>query len=146
MAFKQKSSGTFKMMGSSPVKKQKVPKISLGMGGEADNNLAKKLSSQPKNFNTKGGVSKTPGHSSTKIAKTQNFRDAANKIKTVSSKTSGKGGKVIQLLKKGGKFLGGKTLGVAGMMGAGTLSATATPKGNQKKKGSYTDDFTKLRK
>jgi len=111
MAFKQKSSGTFKMMGSSPVKKQKVPKISLGMGGEADNNLAKKLSSQPKNFNTKGGVSKTPGHSSTKIAKTQNFRDAANKIKTVSSKTSGKGGKVVQSLVKPGATDATKSIG-----------------------------------
>jgi len=40
-----------------------------------------------------------------------------------------KGGK--QILKKGGKFLGGKALGVVGLMGAGTLSASA---GNVSKK------------
>ena len=72
------------------------------------------------NFNISGSkASTTPGFSTTKIAKG---------------------------LKKAGKFLGGKLAGTLGMMGAGTLSATATPKGKAKKKGSYTDDFTKLRK
>ena len=50
---------------------------------------------------------------------------------------------------KAGKFIkwaGGKLAGTLGLLGAGTLSATAKPKGKQKRKGSYTDDFTKLRK
>ena len=94
------------------------------------------------NFNFTGdSKSTTPKYSITKAAKTQNFRNLASKIKTVSSKTN-IGSKVV----KAGKFLGGKALGVLGMMGAGTLSATATPKGKAKKEGSYTDDFTKLKK
>lgn len=43
MAFKQRSSGSFKMMGSSPAKAKTNPKISLGMGKEADANLSKKV-------------------------------------------------------------------------------------------------------
>jgi hypothetical protein len=58
-----------------------------------------------------------------------------------------KGTKVAKkVVKKAVKVAGSKTLGVLGFMGAGTLSATATPKNKAKKKGSYTDDFTKLRK
>ena len=62
-------------------------------------NSNKKKSST--NFNTKGTkTSTTPNYSTTKAAKTQNLRNEANKIKTVSSKTN-KNGKVVQLLKKG---------------------------------------------
>jgi hypothetical protein len=71
------------------------------------------------NFNFTGSkASKTPGFSTTKIGKT---------------------------LGKAGKLLGGKLAGTLGLLGAGTLSATATPTGEQGKKGSYTDDFTKLK-
>ena len=84
--FKLKSgnASAFKNLGASPVKQD-----------------------LPKNWNK--GV--TPGYETTKAAKTQNFRDAANKIKTVSSKTN-IGSKVI----KAGKFLGGKALGIVGML------------------------------
>jgi len=104
-----------------------------------------RVSDLPKNFNIKGSKgSATPGYSTTKAAKTQNFRNAANKIKTVSSKTN-KGSKVIQafkntpkqlskggkeFLKKGARFLGGKTLGVLGMMMA-TSSKADQPKGKK---------------
>jgi len=48
-----------------------------------------------KDFNFTGdSKSTTPGHSTTKIAKTENFRKAADKIKTVSSKTN-VGSKVV---------------------------------------------------
>ena len=51
------------------------------------------------NFNFTGdSKSTTPKYSTTKAAKTQNFRDAANKIKTVSSKTN-KGSKVVNAFK-----------------------------------------------
>ena len=51
-------------------------------------------------FNVKGSAgSTTPGYSTTKAAKTQNFRDAANKIKTVSSKTN-IGSKVVDAVSK----------------------------------------------
>ena len=46
MAYKQPSSGPFKMMGSSPAKAKTNPKISLGMGKEADANLSKKVSAK----------------------------------------------------------------------------------------------------
>jgi len=102
MGFKLKSGNTssFKNMGSSPMKQD-----------------------SPKDFNVKGSKgSTTPGYSTTKAAKTQNFRDAANKIKTVSSKTNI--GKTVvssklkdvatKVLKIGGKLVGG--LGVAGTL------------------------------
>ena len=54
-----------------------------------------KGSPMQKNFNFTGdSKSTTPGHSTTKIAKTENFRKAADKIKTVSSKTN-VGSKVV---------------------------------------------------
>jgi len=40
-----------------------------------------------------------------------------------------------------GKFLSSKAFGVLSLLGAGTLSATATPTENQGKKGSYTSDI-----
>jgi hypothetical protein len=39
------------------------------------------------------------------------------------------------------KTTGKRALGVLGFMGAGTLSASATPTGNQKKEGTYTSDI-----
>ena len=63
--------------------------------------------------------------------------------KTGASKAS----KIAQYLGKGSKFLASKGLGIAGLVLGSTKTATADqPKGNQKKKGSYTGDFTKLRK
>ena len=64
--FKQRSSGPFKMMGSSPAKQVN---ISLGMGAEANTNLANEVNVKQGNFNKTGGKSTTPGYSSTKTAK-----------------------------------------------------------------------------
>jgi len=130
-------------MGSSPAKQKTNPKISLGMGKEADANLSKKLNPGPKNFNTKGGKSSTPGYKTTKSAN----KGLPKNFNTVGTSKAGKLAKVAKkVVGKAGKFLGGKFVGTLALLGAGTLSATATPKDNQKKKGSYTDDFTKLRK
>ena len=86
--FKLKSgnASAFKNLGSSPAKQT--------------------VSDLPKGFNTKG--SSNTGKLAKSLVdaaralkvKTQNFRNEANKIKTVSSKTN-KGSKVIDLLKKG---------------------------------------------
>jgi len=169
MAYTQKSKGsTFKMMGSSPAKAKTNPKISLGMGKEADANLSKKVSAKtgkgavslrdakggrgsldfwnqsadevevaskraarehyvandnfsknkkPANFNMKGGKTTTPGYSTTKAAK------AAKKVGKVAKKVVG----------KAGKFLGGKTLGVAGMLMATSSKADQPTKGKGKR-------------
>ena len=114
MAYKQPSSGPFKMMGSSPVKQD--------------------------NFNLTGNSkSTTPGYSTTK---------AANKGLPKNFNTTGtsKAGKIARYLSKGSKFLLGKGLGIAGVILGSTTTATADqPKGKAKKKGSYTNDFTKLK-
>ena len=94
----------------------------------------------PKDFNIKGSSSSTTPKYNMKG--TGNFNFTGSK----ASKTPGfSTTKIGKKLGKAGKFLGGKLLGVAGMMGAGTLSATPTPTDKQGKKGSYTDDFTKLK-
>lgn len=187
MAFKQRSSGSFKEMGSSPAKTN--PKISLGMGKEADANLSKKVNAKTpsaKNFNTKGGKTTTPGYNATKAAKAKTatggdpkleklkakriantkagkiirfgegsniiadkgpidpWSSEVNKAKKVVKKGVKVAGKVAKVAGKVAKFAGGKTLGVAGMLMA-TSSKADQPKGKAKKKGSYTDDFTKLK-
>tara|TARA_R110002073_G_scaffold193916_1_gene352887 strand:+ start:120 stop:611 length:492 start_codon:yes stop_codon:yes gene_type:complete len=163
MAYKQPSSGPFKMMGSSPAKE----------------------SNSPKDFNTKGGKTTTPGYSTTKAAKANTatggdpkleklkakriantkagkiikFGEGSNiiadkgpidpwssEVKKTAKKTVKKGAKVAKkIVGKAAKFAGGKALGVAGMLMA-TSSKADQPKGKAKSKGSYTGDFTKLRK
>ena len=81
----------------------------------------KKTAKKPANFNMKGGKTTTPGFSTTKIGK------AANKAGKVAKKVAG----------KAGKFLGGKALGVAGM-----LMATSS-KADQPTKGKGKIDFSK---
>ena len=91
-------------------------------------NLGSSLAKQdlPKDFNVKGSKgSTTPGYSTTKAAKTQNFRNEANKIKTVSS-TTNKGGKVVQLLKKG-KNVAKKILKVGSKFGGAVLNIMPAP-------------------
>ena len=193
MAYKQPSSGPFKMMGSSPAKAKTNPKISLGMGKEADANLSKKVNAKtgkgavslrdakggrgsldfwnqtpderkvasrraarehyvandnfsknkkPANFNMKGGKTTTPGYSTTKGANKglpKNFNatgtSKAGKLAKVAKKTLStnlvSGGK--QILKKGAKFLGGKALGVAGMLMATSSKADQPTKGKGKR-------------
>tara|TARA_R100001377_G_scaffold40816_1_gene22882 strand:+ start:51 stop:428 length:378 start_codon:yes stop_codon:yes gene_type:complete len=125
MAYTQKSKGsTFKMMGSSPAKQE------------------------PENFNTKGSKdSTTPGYSTTKAAVVDSKKSKLPKnFNATGTSKAGKFAKVAKkVIGKAGKFLGGKTLGVAGMMMA-TSSKADQPKGKAKNNGSYTSDFTKLRK
>ena len=172
MAYKQPSGGPFKMMGSSPVKKEteyaKAVRENLMNKGKAHNNWGRpgydsitgrpsNNMGLPKNFNTKGSKgSATPGHKTTKVAKTtkatlpKNFNakgtSKAGKLAQLAKKTLStnlvSGGK--QVLKKAAKVIGGKTLGVAGMLMA-TSSKADQPKGKAKKKGSYTNDLTKLK-
>ena len=83
----------------------------------------------PKDFNTKGSSwpEKTPGYKDTKIAKTAKHKKSFDKFQ--SQKLKGKqfvkgikkGG--IKAVKKAGKFLGGKTLGILGMLSATTSKA-----------------------
>ena len=74
-------------------KELKIPQLEKGKKSPAK----QRVSDLPKNFNIKGSKgSTTPGYSTTKAAKTQNFRNAANKIKTVSSKTN-VGNKVVNI-------------------------------------------------
>ena len=79
----------------------------------------------------------------TKPSKTRNFKKDFDKFQAQKQKANKwvKNLKAKNIVKAGGKRL----LGVLGLMGAGTLSATATPTDKQGKKGSYTDDFTKLK-
>ena len=73
------------------------------------------------NFNFTGSkASKTPEFSTTKAAKTQNFRNAASKIKTVSSKTNI--GKTVVSSKL--KDLGTKALKIGGKIAGGLVVAT----------------------
>ena len=134
MAYKQPSTGPFKMMGSSPVKQSNDPKAIKGKH-YPDKATVQKLKTGPyakggQNAQTTKGVNK---------GLPKNFN-------TVGTSKAGKLAKVAKkVVGKAGKFLGGKTLGVAGMMMA-TSSKADQPKGKAKKKGSYTGDFTKLRK
>ena len=95
-------SGPFKMKGSS-------------LYGHGNSSPAKQ-----KDFNKTGSkASTTPGYSTTK---------AANKglPKNFNATGSSKAGKFIKWAGKVGKFLGGKTLGVAGMLSS-TLSHADQP-------------------
>ena len=118
MAFKQRSSGPFKMMGSSPAKQ--------------------------KDFNKTGsGASTTPGYGTTKGAKKvkafKEFDKWHNTLKKSKSVISNFG-------KKAGKFIGGKALGVASMMMA-TSSKADQPTYRQKNQNQFKKpDFKAINK
>jgi hypothetical protein len=118
--FKLKSGNTssFKNLGSSPVKQ--IPKEFRNM--KANTNLAvdfniEKLRAQ-RHF--KKGITKVKKPTSTLNRITKAFKNTPKQL--------AKGGK--QILKAGGKFFGGKTLGIAGMMIA-TSSKADQPKGKK---------------
>tara|TARA_R110000765_G_scaffold133_2_gene374 strand:+ start:229 stop:585 length:357 start_codon:yes stop_codon:yes gene_type:complete len=105
MAYKQPSTGPFKMVGSSPVKQD--------------------------NFN-KTGTSKstTPGYSTTKGAN----KGLPKGFNATGTSKAGKFAKVVKKVAgKAGKFLGGKTLGVAGMLMATSSKADQPTKGKGKR-------------
>ena len=89
-----------------------------GFSGFKDSPLNQNL---PKDFNIKGSASSTtPGYSTTK---------GANKglPKNFNTVGTSKAGKFAKYIPKISKFLGGKTLGVLGMM-IGTTSKADQPK------------------
>ena len=99
--------------------KETVKKLKKGpytKGGQNANVAEAKKPKYPKNFNSTGS-------------------SKAGKFAKVAKKVVG----------KAAKFAGGKTLGVAGML-MSTSSKADQPKGKAKRKGSYTGDFTKLKK
>ena len=82
------------------------------------NSPIKQKDDLPKSFNYKGSSwrEKTPGYESTKAAKhKQSFDKFQTQVK--------KGKQFVKGLKKFGKIVGGKTLGVAGMLMGKTASA-----------------------
>ena len=84
--FKLKSgnASAFKNLGSSPAKQK-----DFNFTGDKASTTPKYNIKKKGNFNFTGdSKSTTPKYSTTKAAKTQNFRNEANKIKTVSSKTN----------------------------------------------------------
>ena len=102
-----------------------------GFSGFGNSPAKQRVSDLPPNFNIKGSKgSTTPGYPTTKAAKTENFRKAADKIKTVKSNTKG----FDKWMKIAGKA-GSRALGVLGFMGAGTLSASAENKNVKKSEG-----------
>ena len=146
MAYKQPSSGLpFKELGSSPARQ--VDPLDLGLLDEAKSfdkkhkafkdfdkwhktlgqtpsNISNKKS-MPPNFNIKGSSAEGPITADKYKAKVSTKQPStfSRTVKTFQNtpkqfaKTGGK------ILKKGLKFLGGKTLGVAGMMMAKTSKA-----------------------
>ena len=140
MAYKQPSSGPFKMMGSSPVKQDK--KIDhVGRTVDKLHSNEKKIG-ELKKSRTKD-IKKVKGKT-VKISKKdvlKQMKKTGTKLPYSSVKNALKTS--IKAAGKVAKFIPG----VAGLVLSATKTATADqPKGNAKKKGSYTSDFTKLRK
>ena len=83
-----------------------------------------------------------------KITKTvdpyPNVKSKSSIPKNFNMTGSSKAGKFIKWAKKGGKFLGGKTLGVAGMLGA--TSAKATQPGTGKHGGTKVPKLKNINK
>ena len=139
MGYKQRSSGLpFKEMGSSPAKQSypsSAQKGSFGPRGTLDevNRIAKS------NVNAKTNMKidlhlenkKALNQKIAKVTKTPTSTlSRVTKALKNTPKQLAKGGK--QILKKGGKFLGGKALGVAGMMMATSSKADQPKKGKGK--------------
>ena len=111
MAYKQPSSGPFKMMGSSPAKQDNT-----ATGGDPK---LEKLKAQ-RIANTKAGKIIKFGEGSNIIADKGPIDPWSSKVKKVAKKGAKVAGKVV---KKAAKVAGGKALGVAGMMMAKSSKA-----------------------
>tara|TARA_R110000822_G_scaffold132678_1_gene269929 strand:+ start:603 stop:1040 length:438 start_codon:yes stop_codon:yes gene_type:complete len=144
MAYKQPSTGPFKMMGSSPVKQDKG---SFNLTGDSKSTTPGYSTTKgankglPKNFNTQGGKTTTPGYNTTK---------AANKGLPKGFNTTGtsKAGNIWQkgkeLVKKGAK--GASRGNILALMLGSTTTATADQPTEGKGKREYEGgkiDFTK---
>ena len=139
MAYKQPSTGPFKMMGSSPVandnfSKNKKPANFNTKGGKTTtpgySTTKGANKGLPKNFNTQGGKTTTPGYNTTKAAN----KGLPKGFNTTGTSKAGKFAKVAKkVVGKAGKFLGGKTLGVAGMLMATSSKADQPTEGKGKR-------------
>ena len=150
MAYKQPSSGPFKMLGSSPAKQDVKQVITQGVSKNINTpNWATTTvtTSRPGHYNhdittlnktgqiTSEGGGTPNGSTSTKKTTTQrnypNNPDHTKRSYDIKIKKASTASKVIKtgktILSKASKFLGGKTLGVAGMLMA-TSSKADQPK------------------
>ena len=121
------------MMGSSPVKQDKG---SFNLTGDSKSTTPGYSTTKgankglPKNFNTQGGKTTTPGYNTTKAAN----KGLPKGFNTTGTSKAGKFAKVAKkVVGKAGKFLGGKTLGVAGMLMATSSKADQPTKGKGKR-------------
>ena len=152
------NASSFKNLGSSPVKQEEF--IKTNIAGQRVNmmgvphgtpkskltdigslkpehkGLYKQKGTMPKGFNVKGS-SAAGTKILTKQEKAAKYKKTFDKFQ--SQKQKGK--QFVKGLKKAGKVVGGKTLGVLGMLSS-TLSHADQPK---KRKGSYTSDITKMK-
>jgi len=123
MTFKLKSgnASAFKNLGSSPVK-QKIDPTAKPWGDQYKKTQFKKMLSKDDG----GVIDKTTKQLSKKGSMPKNFN-------TTGSSKAGKFAKVAKnVLGKAGRFLGGKALGVAGMMMATSSKADQPKKGKGK--------------
>ena len=129
------NASAFKNLGSSPAKQANAPYFDISKapvhpdGGVHPSYNPSKTTKAPKNFNTTGSkASTTPTWDPTKRQDVTKYVKGTKAYKAANPSTLSKVSKVgKKVLKKGLKFLGGKALGVAGMLSA--TSATATQPG-----------------
>jgi len=131
-AFKTKKSPVEQKAAKSNMKANTNMKIDLNLENKKALNqkIAKvvKKSKLPKNFNTKGSSGDTFKKTTKRLV---NKATAPKNFNMTGSSKAGKFAKVAKkVVGKGGKFLGGKLLGVAGMMMA-TSSKADQPKGKK---------------
>ena len=107
----------------------------------ANDNFSK--NKKPANFNMKGGKTTTPGYSTTKGAN----KGLPKNFNATGTSKAGKFAKVAKkVVGKAGKFLGGKTLGVVGML-MSTSSKADQPTNKQKNQNQFKKpDFKAINK
>ena len=156
MAFKLRSSGPFKMMGSSPAKQKDFNKT--GSKASTTPGYSTTKAAKAKNLATLGDP-KLEKLKATRIANTNagkiiKFGEGSNIIadkgpidpwSSKVKKVAKKGSKIIKkVAKKAVKAVGGKALGVAGMLMATSSNADQPTKGKGKKEYEGGEiDFTK---
>ena len=143
MAFKLKSGNTtnFKQMGSSPAK-QKVDPLDLGLLDEAkkfkktkSNMKAKTHMKMDINLENKKALNQ-------KIAKVTKSTMPKNFNMTGKDSWIKRSKEILKKsAKKGGKFLGNRATGVLGLLGGGSLNATATNPNVKKSEGQQIKDL-----
>ena len=101
-----------------------------GFSGFGNSPAKQRVSDLPKNFNVKGSSGDTFKKTTKRLV---NKATAPKNFNMTGSSKAGKFAKVAKkVVGKGGKFLGGKLLGVAGMMMATSSKADQPTKGKGK--------------